>query len=1051
MSRRTTRRNAQRRRLRAELLEDRRLLAAIDLLPPFQATQEEGITIVHASGGSTVRFEASLISAEQSVRGYQLNFANSDASLLIDEFLQSEDFPESIDVMIDRGQGDSIVSSSAETAISVPPTRSLGSFDVTVPRFAGDYRLTIDSDGAAADHRTLVVDGEAISLPITDYGDVILRVSDASETVVTMTTATQSQLEDAGAVTVNVSLSQISNEDVIVPFRISGTASEGDDFTISSSPLTIPAGSISADIVIDVIDDLVAESTETVVVTLENPTGARLGADKTHTLHIVDNDDDTPTAVLSLDTPEIQENAGSVEMTITLSSTTEFDVVIPYSVSGTATRDIDFTISPSVILIPSGETTATLTIDVIDDFELENNETVIVRLDPPTNAQLGSPHRQVLTIIDNDETPPPTVSFRTATLSVSEGVGAVTLDVVLSAPSDAPIRVPVSVSGTATPNRDFTISTDQITFLAGQVSASIVIDVIDDTLIEGNETVVLSLGTPTGALLGDIHTQTLTINDDDMPPPPKINMVSSPIQVEEGDRSVLVTVSLSEPTESYVEVPFFLTGTATPLKDYASLTNVVGFAAGQVQRSFKIHLFEDNLAEEDETIIVTLGPPNYGELGDRQSTTITIMDNDLVGDYPKVSFHEEQMVVPESNPLVWVTAKLSIRAPEEIRVPITIESTASEGSDYRVSQRVLIFERGSSTAGLPIEILDDNQLESPETIVLTLAPPEGLNVGEHATQTITILDQAEVENGALNRPPSASPGSDTPPAATTFHSGDPRGGVVPRSPEVARSQLEHSQVISASGQATAVLFEATEATELLVGYAETSSNQARVRLYDQGKNQLASDQGGLLSASLTAGHSYALVFAASPVDQTVFVRASAGPQALTATSANNWVEPTDVDGNGRTTTLDALMVINQLTRQGDGESLGPAGLYYDVNADGRVSALDALQVINQLSRNATPIAAGEMSGVTLAPLELGLDALTPTRAAASGERISAAAAAPVEGESVAPPHRDARPKDAAPVGPMEAPAEADAKVSQIDTVIAELDDALQLLDGSAPR
>ncbi len=1229
MSRRITRRNVQRRQLSAELLEDRRLLAVVDLLPALGgATEENGTTIVTASGGSTVRFEATLTSAEQAVRGYQLNFANSANSLVIDEFLQSEAFPEFIDAMINREQGDSIVSSSAETAISAPPTRSLGTFDVMVPLVAGDYRLTINSAGVAQDHRTLVVDAEANSLPITDYGDVILRVSDASETVVTMTTEMQSQLEDAGTVSVNVSLSQVSNEDVIVPFTLSGTATEGTDFTVLSSPLTIPAGSMSADIEFTLIDDLAAESAETIVVTLSTPIGARLGADVVHTLHIVDNDDGTPTAVLSLESPTVQENAGTVNMTVTLSSASEFDVTIPYTVSGSATRDTDFVITPDVIMIPSGQTTATLEIAVTDDFQLENNETVIVRLDPPTNAKLGSPNRQVLTIIDNDQTPPPTVSFRTAALTVGESVGSVSLDVFLSAASDAPITVPLTVSGTATPNTDFTISPNQITFAAGQISASIIVNVIDDTAIEGNETVIVTLGTPTGALLGEIPTKTLTISDDDKAPPPKINIVNSAIRVEEGNKVVIVTVSLSEPTETFVEVPFTITGTATTLKDYASLTDRVGFAAGQVLRSFKLHIFEDNLAEEEETMIVTLGTPNLGELGDVTSTTITIVDNDLVGDYPKVSFSTSQMMVSESNPLVWVTATLSILAPEVIKVPITVTSTATDGSDYVLSQRMLVFERGSSTAALPIEIVNDDQIESTENIVLTILPPEGLNLGENPTQTISIFDNdsplpnqpsvgfsttaqsvneddgtisvavvltspsdhdvlipfvatGTARNGhdftisasplliaagrtsgtivvnviddkavdpdetvsitlqtptgatlgnsithtitivdsdsplpskptvnltevtrtvsegdgaitvsvklskpsedvvlvpfrvygsaiqgsdftiasnaftiapgettasvtinliddtifegvetvtvSLDRPTGAKLGSSSTFTGTILDNDADQGDTIVRNP------MDRANVIVASSRSTAVLFSATENTELLVGFVETASATTRVRLYDGDMNQIASEAAGLLRASLTADASYALIFEASPVDQTIFVRSSAGANTLSGASINNLVEPTDVDGSGETTTLDALRVVNQLSRQADGESVVAGGLYYDVNADGRVSALDALQVINYLSRNAANRAQEELPGVVLSNINLGSDSPREPQAIPVLETKSPSHSG-AEGEALAPQSEGALPELR------------ETKESQIDAVIADIDDALQLLD-----
>ncbi|KLU06274.1 Alkaline phosphatase [Rhodopirellula islandica] len=69
-----------------------------------------------------------------------------------------------------------------------------------------------------------------------------------------------------------------------------------------------------------------------------------------------------------------------------------------------------------------------------------------------------------------------------------------------------------------------------------------------------------------------------------------------------------------------------------------------------------------------------------------------------------------------------------------------------------------------------------------------------------------------------------------------------------------------------------------------------------------------------------------------------------------------WTNPDDaydVNNDGKTTALDALLVINALTRgSGEFDLDGPRphdANFFDVNGDGRISALDALQVINQLS------------------------------------------------------------------------------------------------------
>jgi Dockerin type I domain/Bacterial Ig domain len=70
---------------------------------------------------------------------------------------------------------------------------------------------------------------------------------------------------------------------------------------------------------------------------------------------------------------------------------------------------------------------------------------------------------------------------------------------------------------------------------------------------------------------------------------------------------------------------------------------------------------------------------------------------------------------------------------------------------------------------------------------------------------------------------------------------------------------------------------------------------------------------------------------------------------------NNFMMPEDADLSGSITPLDALVVINQLNSQSEGNlSIGVAAdrdLAVDVDADGSLSPLDALTVINYINRN----------------------------------------------------------------------------------------------------
>jgi hypothetical protein len=57
----------------------------------------------------------------------------------------------------------------------------------------------------------------------------------------------------------------------------------------------------------------------------------------------------------------------------------------------------------------------------------------------------------------------------------------------------------------------------------------------------------------------------------------------------------------------------------------------------------------------------------------------------------------------------------------------------------------------------------------------------------------------------------------------------------------------------------------------------------------------------------------------------------------------------DINGDGRVTAVDALMVINQMSREKSGQS--PSDLSMDLNGDGIVGAGDALRIINRIARD----------------------------------------------------------------------------------------------------
>ena len=75
------------------------------------------------------------------------------------------------------------------------------------------------------------------------------------------------------------------------------------------------------------------------------------------------------------------------------------------------------------------------------------------------------------------------------------------------------------VNGKASERCDYQTTVGTLRFAAGETTKSFSIPIINDTLVEGNETFTVNLTSPSGAMLGSPATATVTIVDNDSNPP----------------------------------------------------------------------------------------------------------------------------------------------------------------------------------------------------------------------------------------------------------------------------------------------------------------------------------------------------------------------------------------------------------------------------------------------------------------------------------------------------------------------------------------------------
>lgn len=332
----------------------------------------------------------------------------------------------------------------------------------------------------------------------------------------------------------------------------------------------------------------------------------------------------TPSASFSVVESSVNEVGDPVvQITVNLSAPSALPVFVPFTVGGTANNPMDYTIAASPLLIPAGQTSGTIQVNIVDVIGFEPSETVILTFGTLVNATPGAITSTTLTILDFDD--PPTASLSSATQSVSEGVGIVAVTVDLSFAVSQNITIPFTVTGTAGAPADYTISASPLVIPAGSTSGTINLTVVNDTSIESDETVIITLGEPTNATLGATTVETITITDNDFAPVATFSLASQTVNENVG--TTTLTVNLSGPAASNVTIPFTLSGTAVAA-DYSASVSPLVIAAGATTGSITLNIVDDGLIEGNETVIVTLGTPTNATLGATTAQTVTIADND---------------------------------------------------------------------------------------------------------------------------------------------------------------------------------------------------------------------------------------------------------------------------------------------------------------------------------------------------------------------------------------------------------------------------------------
>ena len=358
----------------------------------------------------------------------------------------------------------------------------------------------------------------------------------------------------------------------------------------------------------------------------------------------------------------------------------------------------------------------------------------------------GTTEQRLTPVIIPVHTGPGAIEIEDITITVLEEEKHAVVTVVRTQGQDDDASVDfITYDGIANSGEDFHFKTGTVHFASGENRTSFTIDIIDDELIEIDESFTVALSNPTsGAILGSQTTATVSIVSNDGPG--QLQFAQDTFTVQESDGIAQLKVVRSRGKDGQIAVGIVVTDeTALSEEDYLLLSDQLVFQQDELEKTVLIRLQEDSEVENIETFTIELVNPTGGaELSSPSQSTVQISEQEA----GIIEFGAASYSVTEDGGSVVVDVIRRDGTDGIVKVVYaTQDGSATNDLDYQKQSGELVFQDGETSKNFSVSIYPDSLSETTETINLTLdITSDGGRLGQKNRGIINILDAFFVEN-----------------------------------------------------------------------------------------------------------------------------------------------------------------------------------------------------------------------------------------------------------------------------------------------------------------
>ncbi len=491
-----------------------------------------------------------------------------------------------------------------------------------------------------------------------------------------------------------------SNSDIDEALIVSISSSDHSELVTLAS-VTIDAGQASVDVPLDAVDDSLLDGTQQVAVLVSS---AGYEGDS-QTVDVTDHE----TLQLALSVSSLNENDGPAAATATvIRSNLDNSLELVVNLESSDTSELGL---PATVTIPANESFITFDLDAVDDALLDGPQSVLITAS--TAGYFSS--QKALDVLDHEVI---TLTIDASTIPENSGLDAASATLTRSNTDwDAPLTVQIT-HGDASEIDVPTI----VTIPAGQQTTTFPIHAVDDTLLDGIQTVMIDaeangyVSAQQSIEVSDYESLTLTLDVHE-------------VNEHDGAAVAIVTVVRGN---SDIDQPLVVQLSGDDSEIGMPLSVTIPAAAASVE--FDVDAVDDTLLDGTQSVVLQPSANGY----------VSFTDSIAVTDHETLSVEITNTLLHESDGAAARIATIS-RSNTNTELPLPILIASSDESEIAVPSNVTI-PANESSVDVPLDAVDDTLLDGTQEVLISVqangyeAAPVQLTVLDYETVTLVFAD-----------------------------------------------------------------------------------------------------------------------------------------------------------------------------------------------------------------------------------------------------------------------------------------------------------------------